>query len=86
VVIFIAFLVGIVNAFDVPIRQAFLVQMVGSAVHLNHWILDVSILQHIALAPAVAPDWQVAWWYAGLGLVLALLAAWRFNRRDLQNE
>ncbi len=27
--IFIAFLVGIVNAFDVPIRQAFLVQMVG---------------------------------------------------------
>ena len=27
--ILIAFLVGIVNAFDVPIRQAFLVQMVG---------------------------------------------------------
>jgi len=27
--IFIAFLSGIVNAFDVPIRQAFLVQMVG---------------------------------------------------------
>ena len=29
VLIVIAFLVGIVNAFDVPIRQAFLVQMVG---------------------------------------------------------
>src|ERR1043166_8328723 len=29
VIIVIAFLVGIVNAFDVPIRQAFLVQMVG---------------------------------------------------------
>ena len=29
IVIVIAFLVGIVNAFDVPIRQAFLVQMVG---------------------------------------------------------
>jgi len=27
--ILIAFLVGIVNAFDVPIRQAFFVQMVG---------------------------------------------------------
>ena len=27
--IFIALLVGVVNAFDVPIRQAFLVQMVG---------------------------------------------------------
>jgi MFS family permease len=44
--IFIAFLVGIVNAFDVPIRQAFLVQMVGgredlpSAIALNASIFN----------------------------------------------
>src|SRR5256712_11925362 len=41
----IAFLVGVVNAFDVPIRQAFLVQMVGkedlpNAIALNSSILD----------------------------------------------
>src|SRR5216684_2395559 len=44
-VIVIAFLVGIVNAFDVPIRQAFFVQMVGkedlpNAIALNSLIFN----------------------------------------------
>ena len=43
VVIFIAFLVGIVNAFDVPIRQAFLVQMVGKEDLPNAIALNSSI-------------------------------------------
>jgi ABC-2 type transport system permease protein len=68
------------------IALSFLVQMVGSAVHLNHWILDLSILQHIALAPAVAPNWHVVAWYVGIGAALILIAGWRFNHRDLQSE
>jgi MFS family permease len=41
--IFIAFLVGIVNAFDVPIRQAFLVQMAGKEDLPNAIALNSSI-------------------------------------------
>jgi len=42
-VIVIAFLVGIVNAFDVPIRQAFFVQMVGKEIFPMRIALNSSI-------------------------------------------
>jgi len=55
VVIFIAFLVGIVNAFDVPIRQAFLVQMVGKEDLPNAIALNSSIFNGArVVGPAIA--------------------------------
>jgi MFS family permease len=51
----IAFLVGIVNAFDVPIRQAFLVQMVGKEDLPNAIALNSSIFNGArAVGPAIA--------------------------------
>jgi len=64
--IFIAFLVGIVNAFDVPIRQAFLVQMVGgkedlpSAIALNSSIFNGARV----LGPAIGAA-ALAWLHEG---------------------
>src|ERR1700740_3436106 len=63
--IFIAFLVGIVNAFDVPIRQAFLVQMVGKedlpdAIALNSSIFNGARV----VGPAVA-GFAIAWIHEG---------------------
>src|SRR5713226_9558998 len=53
--IVIAFLVGIVNAFDVPIRQAFLVQMVGKEDLPNAIALNSSIFNAArAVGPAIA--------------------------------
>src|SRR6202022_3450416 len=53
--ILIAFLVGIVNAFDVPIRQAFLVQMVGKEDLPNAIALNSSIFNGArVVGPAVA--------------------------------
>jgi MFS family permease len=53
--IVIAFLVGIVNAFDVPIRQAFLVQMVGKEDLPNAIALNSSIFNGArAVGPAIA--------------------------------
>jgi MFS family permease len=53
--IVIAFLVGIVNAFDVPIRQAFFVQMVGKEDLPNAIALNSSIFNAArAVGPAVA--------------------------------
>ena len=53
--IWVAFLVGIVNAFDVPIRQAFLVQMVGKQDLPNAIALNSSIFNGArAVGPAIA--------------------------------
>lgn len=53
--IIIAFLVGIVNAFDVPIRQAFFVQMVGKEDLPNAIALNSSIFNGArAVGPAIA--------------------------------
>ncbi|HTS95333.1 MAG TPA: hypothetical protein VMI33_01820 [Streptosporangiaceae bacterium] len=64
---------------------AFLIEMLGSAVKINHWVMDTSLLHHIALAPAVSPDWRIAGTYVALGCAAAVLGGWRFTRRDLQS-
>jgi MFS family permease len=84
VIIFIAFLVGIVNAFDVPIRQAFLVQMVGKEDLPNAIALNSSIFNGArVVGPAIA-GFAIAWIGEGwcfflngvsfLAVILALLA------------
>src|SRR5579863_6186633 len=61
VVIGIAFLSGVVNAFDVPIRQAFLVQMVGKEDLPNAIALNSSIFNGArVIGPAIA-GFAIAW-------------------------
>jgi MFS family permease len=82
--IFIAFLVGIVNAFDVPIRQAFLVQMVGREDLPNAIALNSSIFNGArVVGPAIA-GFAIAWIHEGwcfflngvsfVAVIVALLA------------
>jgi MFS family permease len=60
-IILIAFLVGVVNAFDVPIRQAFLVHMVGKEDLPNAIALNSSIFNGArVVGPAVA-GFAIAW-------------------------
>ncbi len=83
-VISIAFLVGIVNAFDVPIRQAFLVQMVGKEDLPNAIALNSSMFNGArVVGPAIA-GFAIAWIGEGwcfflngvsfLAVIIALLA------------
>lgn len=61
VVVAVAFMLGIVNAFDVPIRQAFLVQMVGKEDLPNAIALNSSIFNGArVVGPAIA-GFTVAW-------------------------
>jgi len=61
IVIVVAFLAGIVNAFDVPIRQAFLVQMVGRDDLPNAIALNSSIFNGARVfGPAIAGTF-IAW-------------------------
>lgn len=68
------------------IAWSFLINIVGSGINLNHWLLDTGIFQHVALAPAVAPKWGTDARILIIGVVLALIGIVVFNRRDLQAE
>jgi len=63
---------------------AFLLDMLGSAIKVNHWVMDTSLLYHPALAPAVSPDWRIAGTYLAIGGLAAAAGGWWFTRRDLQ--
>ena len=61
VMIGIAFLVGVVNAFDVPIRQAFLVHMVGKDDLPNAIALNSSIFNGARVVGPAIGAFTVAW-------------------------
>jgi ABC-2 type transport system permease protein len=68
------------------IGWSFLVQMVSSGIKLNHWILDTSIFNHVALAPATQPRWTTDLVLVMIALALFSLGVVAFNKRDLIPE
>ena len=62
---------------------SFLVEFIGAAVQVSHWILDTSVFFHIAPAPVTSPDWASVAIIAGLGVAGALAGGFALNRRDL---
>jgi MFS family permease len=93
--IFIAFLVGVVNAFDVPIRQAFLVEMVvredlPNAIALNSSIFNGARVVGPAIA-GFALVWKgPAWCFFLNGVsflaVIGALLAMRLVKRESKKE
>jgi ABC-2 type transport system permease protein len=67
----------------VIVAWAFMLDLLGAVIPVNHWLLDTSLLQHLAPAPATDPDWRVCLTYLAIGAVAALTGGWRFTRRDL---
>jgi MFS family permease len=93
--IFIAFLVGVVNAFDVPIRQAFLVQMVvredlPNAIALNSSIFNAARVVGPAIA-AFTLAWKgAAWCFCLNGIsflaVIGALLAMRIEKQEIKAQ
>ncbi|MEA2502069.1 MAG: polyether ionophore transport system permease protein, partial [Actinomycetota bacterium] len=65
------------------IAWSFLIEFVGSVINTSHWVLDTSILYHLAPAPAAPPRWGTAAAMVALGAAGALGGAALFRRRDL---
>jgi len=93
VVVAIAFLLGIVNAFDVPIRQSFFVQMVGkedlpNAIALNSSIFNGARVVGPAIAgfaiAAVGEGW--CFFLNGLSFIAVIVALlmMRIERREIK--
>ena len=91
VVIFIAFLVGIVNAFDVPIRQAFFVQMVGkedlpNAIALNSSIFNGARVVGPAIAGFAIARIGEGWCFFLNGLSFAAVIVALLMMRNVRSE
>jgi ABC-2 type transport system permease protein len=68
------------------VAWAFMLDLLGEVIPVNHWIMDTSLLHHLALAPAVSPHWRICVTYLAIGAVSAALGGWQFTRRDLQGH
>ncbi len=62
---------------------SFVVQVIGSSITTNHWLLDTSVLAHLDPVPAASLDWTAAAWLTGLGVLTAVVGLTAFDRRDL---
>lgn len=68
------------------VAASFLLEVVGAAVALPAWLLNLSVLHHVAPAPAVSPDWGSAAGLVVLGVLLAAGGAAALCRRDIESE
>jgi ABC-2 type transport system permease protein len=64
---------------------SFLVELIGSAINASHWLLDTSLLHHVAPVPSVDPDWTGFAGLVVLGLASAVIGGAVFARRDMVN-
>jgi ABC-2 type transport system permease protein len=62
---------------------SFLIELIGGVVHADHWVLDTSVLHHMAPSPAVAPAVTSTVVLCALGVAFATVGALAFRRRDL---
>ena len=65
------------------VAWSFVIEIIGSSIKANHWLLDTAVLSHIPPVPAADPNWAAMAWLVGLGLVAAALGIVVFDRRDL---
>jgi ABC-2 type transport system permease protein len=65
------------------VAWSFLVEIIGANLGVSRWLLDTSVLHHIARAPATAVRWDSAAILVAIGIAAAVAGAAAFARRDL---
>ena len=81
-------LYGLVPRVAVPVLYAvvlwsFVIEIIGSSITTNHWVLDTAVLSHLGPVPASGLDWAAIAWLSLLGGVTAVAGLAAFRRRDL---
>jgi ABC-2 type transport system permease protein len=81
-------LYGLAARLAVPILYglvlwSFVIQIIGSTITTNHWILDTAVLSHLGPVPATNLDWTAIAWLTGLGVIATIAGLAAFDRRDL---
>jgi ABC-2 type transport system permease protein len=65
------------------VAWSFLVELVGALASAPNWLMDLSLLHHVAVAPAAAPRWNVNLILVAVGLAAAAAGTGTFRRRDI---
>jgi ABC-2 type transport system permease protein len=65
------------------VAWSFVLQLIASLLDAPSWLLDLSLFHHVALAPAVDPDWTSAVALVLLGALAGVAGAMFFERRDI---
>lgn len=65
------------------VAWSFLVELVGALASAPNWLMDLSLLHHVAVAPAAAPRWSVNLILVAAGLAAATAGTAAFRRRDI---
>lgn len=65
------------------VAWSFLAEIIGASVAVSRWLLDLSVLHHLARAPAVPVNWGSAAILTAAGIAAAVAGAVAFARRDL---
>ena len=66
------------------VAWSFLIQLVSALVKNADWLRDSSLFTHMALAPAVNPDWESNAIMVLIGLAAAAVGILAFQRRDIE--
>ena len=64
----------------------FLIEIVGGAVNINHWLLDLSAFHQMSAAPASSIDWTTNVIMMAIALLAAGVGLELFTLRDLKGE
>jgi len=48
---------------------SFVIQIIGSSITTNHWLLDTAVLSHLGPVPVTSLDWTAIAWLTGLGVI-----------------
>lgn len=65
------------------ILWSFLIEIIGSSISSNHWLLDTAVFSHLGPVPATSLNWTVVAWLIGLAAVATLTGVAAFTKRDL---
>ena len=66
------------------VAWSFVVEIIGAGLGASGWLLNLSVLHHIARAPAADVRWDSAAILTGLGILAAIVGAIALTRRDLK--
>jgi ABC-2 type transport system permease protein len=83
-----ALLYGLVPRLAAPVLYvlvlwSFLVEIIGSSITSNHWLLDTAVLTHLGPVPAVNLNWTAIAALVGLGMLGVAAGIGAFRERDL---
>jgi len=81
-------LYGLIPRLAVPALYAlvlwsFLIEIIGSGITSNHWLLDTAVLTHLGPVPATNLNWTAIAALTGLGATATIAGLLAFGRRDL---